>query len=908
MKKILTFLIVAILCLGLVACVGGECAHTDTDCDGKCDACGSDFGEAGCKDSDADGKCDNCGKVLEVSAGDGVALVSGGKANFQIIVGNDAMLANRDTINSLMAKLNERIDGANFVLKGEKDFVEQDIEILIGSVTTRDAKYKLDRYSYGVKGYGIEVIDTKLVVVGGSDAALEDALKALERDVFGIKAAKDPITSLTVTESIHKPQDDYKIKSVKIGDNDLKSFVFATDSSSQAGELAKKYQQNFYVTLGYRPAIVSLSKLESSQRAIVIQNIENGGEKTTDEGFNVYIAENGNMMIECEFPDRLVATASAVLDAEILNTKRANNGTITIKKDYTYKKNIRIITYEDFGAVGDGITDDFEALRATHEYANKWGHVVHATAGKVYKIGNKTGGKSIPVETDTYWNGAKFIIDDSGIVVHNSCQCNDCKMRQASIFSVKSSTASVSVLNAIRENLPLNSSFDGETITKFENWPLTYDALVHISSNERKVFIRVGGNADDGDSMNEVILVHKDGTIDPSTPITWTYTSMSYAIAYSAEDTPIVIDGGGAIIETIANRPSDNKYIQFARNISVKRSNVKVCNFEHIVQEEQEFRAPYAGIISTSTCHNVTYENIVLQAARRKFVEAGNQQGTYEIGGYAANDIKFINVNASNFFATGDAYDYKSYGVLHEAGQIGNRGMMGTNYCRNFYFDSCRIVNFDSHKGMGNLTIVNCELTSILVMGAGNILIKDTVKYGSSVISYRSDYGASFRGNIAIENVELKYSSEASVSSNPLRILNVSYSGSNDYDTVLNPQTGEYEAGEGSTNYMVTNLSVKGLKVTKYEVAKYIPKNEDGFNDIEEKILTASDPLYIFTRNVSAHTSDISKFAIEGGYSSKNRYIPPVSITIENSYANIVLPSSITFRNTKITVDGVVKQ
>jgi hypothetical protein len=205
---------------------------------------------------------------------------------------------------------------------------------------------------------------------------------------------------------------------------------------------------------------------------------------------------------------------------------------------------------------------------------------------------------------------------------------------------------------------------------------------------------------------------------------------------------------------------------------------------------------------------------------------------------------------------------------------------------------------------MGNLTIVNCEIQSILVMGAGNILVKDTVKYGNNVISYRGDYGASFRGDITIDNVQLRYSDEENISSNPLRILNLSYNSGNDYDTTLNPETGKHEPGEGSTNYMVTTLNVKGLSVVKYEVVKYIEKNEEGFNDIVAKEVYANDPLYICTKNVSDHSGDISKFAMDGGFSNYNRYIPPISINIEDSYQNIVMPKSETFKKTVITIDG----
>ncbi len=569
------------------------------------------------------------------------------------------------------------------------------------------------------------------------------------------------------------------------------------------------------------------------------------------------------------------------------------------------------VTYECFGAVGDGVTDDFAAIKAAHKFANERGIDVHATKGKTYYI-HTTDGESAIVQTNTYWNGAKFIIDDSKILTHKRCGCKDCIERTTSIFHVKSSKARADVLASVKANLPILSSFDGVGTQRFEGWTLGYDALVHIRSDERKVFIRIGANADAGDSINEVILVHEDGIIDPSTPVTWNYNDMTSAFAYSADDEPIVIDGGGAVIETIANTPTNNDYIAYARNITVRRSNVKVCNFRHVVREEQEFRSPYAGILHTEHCHNVTYENIVLQAARRKYVAHNNQQGTYEIGGYAANDIKFFNVNASNFFADGAAYDYCSYGVPHTAGQVGNRGMMGTNYCRNFHFRDCRIVNFDAHKGMGNLTIENCELQGILVMGAGNIFVKNTVVYADqrrSVLQYRSDYGASFRGSITIDNVEIKYSDVCLVGdpAPTLSLITLYYFPNYYYDKVYNCETGEYEDGEGTTNYMATNLYVKGVKMTKYRISGYIAENERGFNDIKTEALPVTDKLYIFSKGVSEGYCgyDISKFASEGGYSDKNRYIAPETIVVENSYDGIILPTALAFKNnTRVTVDG----
>ena len=57
----------------------------------------------------------------------------------------------------------------------------------------------------------------------------------------------------------------------------------------------------------------------------------------------------------------------------------------------------KTVSYEDFGAVGDGITDDQNAIRATHEYANENGIDVVCKGAKTYYIGIMS--KTIPIKT-----------------------------------------------------------------------------------------------------------------------------------------------------------------------------------------------------------------------------------------------------------------------------------------------------------------------------------------------------------------------------------------------------------------------------------------------------------------------------------------------------------------------------
>ena len=79
------------------------------------------------------------------------------------------------------------------------------------------------------------------------------------------------------------------------------------------------------------------------------------------------------------------------------------------------------VTYEDFGAVGDGKKDDFGAIYKTHEYANAHSLSVKGTPGKTYYIKDtKLGTDEVHVaviKTNVDWCGANFIIDDTNLTV-----------------------------------------------------------------------------------------------------------------------------------------------------------------------------------------------------------------------------------------------------------------------------------------------------------------------------------------------------------------------------------------------------------------------------------------------------------------------------------------------------------
>ncbi len=423
--------------------------------------------------------------------------------------------------------------------------------------------------------------------------------------------------------------------------------------------------------------------------------------------------ENGKVYITGSSEVGISRGITAFADEVLL----ASEENFDFKDGYEFNKTFSdYVTYEDFGAVGDGKTDDFEAIVKTHDYANSNGLSVLADETATYYIGGAN--KTARIMTDTDWSTARFIIDDTAV-----------ENRSAWVFQVAPSQGAISITDKVSP-LKIDATNIGTTLES--------ESLVVLTDSNVKRYIRKGANQNSGSNQTDVILVDENGNISPDTPLIWDFNAITGATAYPVDAETLTINGGK--FTTIANNAS-SEYNYYARGIQVRRSNTVIDRIYHDIKNEGKTGSPYSAFVSLSCCADVTVKNCTF-TGHKKYKTIGSAgtsvtMGTYDIGAATAVNAKFINCNQTNDITNGDYW-----------------GIAGTNYCKNLVYDGCALSRFDAHQGVLNATVINSVLGhhGIKLIGSGTALIENTIVLSDSFVALRSDYGSTWNGNLIIRN------------------------------------------------------------------------------------------------------------------------------------------------------------
>ena len=491
-------------------------------------------------------------------------------------------------------------------------------------------------------------------------------------------------------------------------------------------------------------------------------------------------------------------------------------------KDFLKFKIAKLVRYSDFGAKGDGKTDDIDAIAATHAFANQHGLLVKADDKATYYIGGKE--RTVVIQTDTDFGTANFIIDDTEV-----------KNRNAPIFTVSSTLQSFKLKNisSLKKNQnKINAVLPGP-------------CLITATNTKVKHYIRLGLNQNNGSSQTDIFLVDKNGNVDGNAPIIWNFDEITDVTALQIDQNELKISGG--IFTTIANKEG-SKYNYYARNITINRSHVLVEGLKHYIKEEEAQGAPYGGFINIANCAFVTVKNSLFTGhfAYSTIGAAGKPvtMGTYDLSVNRAVNISFINCSQTNSID-----DSKYWGIL------------GSNFCKNLLYDGCTLSRFDAHQGVANATIRNSTLghMGINAIGSGTLTIENSTVRARSFVNLRPDYGSTWQGELIIRNCKFVPAAGKPISNASL--ISGSNSGQHDFGytcympekiTIENLQIDD---SNHSTNYqgpaMFSNFN-REMKDSNYQQKfPYVITKEVALKNIttsSNKALRISDNLFMFNK------------------------------------------------------------
>lgn len=444
------------------------------------------------------------------------------------------------------------------------------------------------------------------------------------------------------------------------------------------------------------------------------------------------------------------------------------------------------VTYEMFGAAGDGVTNDYMAIKAAHDFANKlyvknnYLVTVKANSSKTYYLGKMS--QEIDVITNVDFNNATFVIDD--YIDNNFNGKNDVNIEQAifnvtnpmfveskikyinlidqldSSFKITPKTNDLSVLvSALKNNKYyikneyVRSQFDGNRY-----WGVT---LVDKSVN----YIQDFELKDNGSNVTEV-LVFDSETGKLIVPVDYNYNDLLEVNVYPISNRNITIENGLFVTKTnneVYSRSIRNKYTK--RNILVNYTgNINISNISHeVLENSHKYTGKYQsingnlydGFIELDNTVKVQLDNVKLTPKTYTYYVIDGKESSVinDTSDLTINKSVIVNINNLDYYCDNDddSICYKKYMLDNSKSSL-----LTSNYSKNISIDNSRINEIFVDKGITNLKVTNSTIGKggIILTGKGIVDINNvTFDSSKNVINLNRNYGSSFDGDVLLNNV-----------------------------------------------------------------------------------------------------------------------------------------------------------
>ena len=690
---------------------------------------------------------------------EGLALIYNNKARFQVVYTREAGSSGIRTANEFVKKLRAlKIDVDNAVSDASASDVRE-CEIIFGSgARNRGEDVAVSDKYLGRDGRTIKVVGTRVVIAGGNEEQFDKAANRFVNTIMGIKSETSKLEEFAIaSDFLEEALTEYSINSVKIAGIDIREFVVVEDFSAYTDNNTnyfvdvKDFRDDLYDETGIWLEYVR-EHIDEYEHKIIFRYTNEMDER----GFAAYV-EGGDFVIECSYANAFDRAYRKLMNKYVFD----QTGDVRIPVDINYYDTVSEACYADFGAEGNGVANDYQAIYDTHVFANEGGQKVVGTPGAVYRIDDIP--KSVPVKTDVDFRGASFIVNDVGDDAYTN--------RNNALFTIARDAKLKTYKQAALDEMAATRVVDYNTTEIPWLAPYITDKSHIVLYNENhKDFVRFGANENSGSSRHDVFIIYPDGTLDPETEVCFNFETVTRVEVYTVTELPITVENGhftNICCKAVAATEFKNDYQSYKRGFVISRPNVTIKNITHTIEGEPDLDIeyskygrrdesyPYYGFFYFNGCYNVKAIDCEL-VGHTVYYE--DKPATSSTGGKVPDPVPMGSYDIT-ISKSVDVYFYNVKQAVPSTGLGDSRywGIMASNYAKNLYFEGCRLSRIDAHSGFWDCTVIDTELGHTLnVIGGGKLYLENVTKLiGDNFMALRSDYGGTFRGDITIKNCTL---------------------------------------------------------------------------------------------------------------------------------------------------------
>lgn len=453
------------------------------------------------------------------------------------------------------------------------------------------------------------------------------------------------------------------------------------------------------------------------------------------------------------------------------------------------------LTYSMFGAKGDGKTNDYEAVRAAHTYANSLYNntgitvTVFGEKGKNYYI-STTGSyeaKKSPVEiiTDVDWQNCTFTIDDyadqdkdgvndihTGYPVFNVV--SDMKNIDGGTSVIDITAAEYNtyasekigpelkdasaIISAVKNSSLYKNQYHKGIKKDFDRCTV-WAAFVEDNG---KRWRRKGTSESSWPKTGEIITFNSE-TGEILTNIDFEYPDLYRLRVFPIRKNNIRIGNAKFITKTnnvVYTGETQNSYTN--RGINVEYTgNVSLHDITHTLDEKAH---PYTDTYQKNSSANAYYGFI--------YVKSGSYISLDSVR-LSAHTPCLQKKKTDTYIGTYDlAVDNGAYLYMNDLGYSdystdilddSRWGMIGTNQTKAVFVENSTINRFDAHRGITDLYIYDSTVgvKGLTIDGQGKFYAEkvtfDTPKY---ILQLRADYGACWDGDMYFRDITFNLGKE----------------------------------------------------------------------------------------------------------------------------------------------------